>query len=76
MSIVNSPARPRSKLIFVRSIHGDGITSVPIVLVIVLSHPGAVMTDSDGSIVASVAGDGSIVGSIVDGGSSIGVISV
>ena len=68
MSTVNFPARPWSKLMFVRSIHGDGLTSVAIVLVIVLSHPGAVITDSDGSV--------TILGSIVDGGSSIGALSV
>jgi len=58
----------------VRSIHGDGATSVHIVLFVVLSHPVAVVMNSvgssiiaDGSIVASVVGDGSIVAIVVDG---------
>ena len=58
---------------FVRSIHGDGATSVHIVLFVVLSHPVAVVMNSvgnsiiaDGSIVASVVGDGSRVASVVD----------
>ena len=45
--MVNSPARPLSKFMFWRSIHGDGITSVSIVLHVDAENPGAVLVDED-----------------------------
>lgn len=59
---------------FVISIHGDGTTSVPSVIVIVLSHPVAVVIDfvdnlqiSNSLVIASTVEGGSIIASAVDG---------